>query len=95
MSYPLSDLFFFFFKISLKVFIEFVTIFILFYVLDFWGQGRWDLSSQPGIEPATLALEGEVLTTGPAGKSLSGLSNSSKHALLFYCFTYHSFSFSP
>ena len=34
MSYPLSDLFFFF-KISLKVFIEFVTIFILFYVLDF------------------------------------------------------------
>ena len=95
MSYPLSDLFFFFFKISLKVFIEFVTIFILFYVLDFWGQGRWDLSSQPGIEPATLALEGEVLTTGPAGKALSGLSNSSKHALLFYCFTYHSFSFSP
>ena len=30
----------------------------------------WDLSSQPGIEPVPPALEGEVLTTGPPGKSL-------------------------
>ena len=29
----------------------------------------WDLSSPPGIEPVPLALEGEVLTTGPPGKS--------------------------
>ena len=29
-----------------------------------------DLSSPPGIEPAPPALEGEVLTTGPPGKSL-------------------------
>ena len=29
------------------------------------------LSPQPGIEPALLALEGEVLTTGPPGKSRS------------------------
>ena len=28
------------------------------------------LAPQPGIEPATPALEGEVLTTGPPGKSL-------------------------
>ena len=28
-----------------KVFIEFVTILLLFYVLDFWLQGMWDLSS--------------------------------------------------
>ena len=28
-----------------KVSIEFVTILFLFYVLDFWSQGRWDLSS--------------------------------------------------
>ena len=34
-----------------------------------------------------LALEGEALTTGPPGKSLSGLSNPSKHALLFFFFT--------
>ena len=31
--------------------------------------GVWDLP-QPGIEPAPPALEGEVLTTGPPGKSL-------------------------
>ena len=28
-----------------------------------------DLSPKPGIEPATLALEGEALTTGPPRKS--------------------------
>ena len=28
-----------------KVFIEFVTILLLFYVLVFWPQGMWDLSS--------------------------------------------------
>ena len=29
------------------------------------------LAPQPGIEPTPPALEGEVLTTGPLGKSLS------------------------
>ena len=29
----------------LNVFIEFVTILLLFYVLDFWPQGMWNLSS--------------------------------------------------
>ena len=28
----------------------------------------WDLSFQPGIEPASPALEGEPLTTGPPEK---------------------------
>ena len=28
-----------------KVFIEFVTILLLFYALVFWPQGMWDLSS--------------------------------------------------
>ena len=27
-----------------KIFTEFVTILLLFYVLDFWLQGVWDLS---------------------------------------------------
>ena len=36
----------------------------------------WDLSFCPGIEPAPPALEGEVLTTGPPGKSLSFVLNS-------------------
>ena len=35
----------------------------------FWPQGKWDLAPQPRIEHTPLALEGEVLTTGPPGKS--------------------------
>ena len=33
------------------------------------------LAPQPGIEPAPPALEDEVLTTGPPGKSLCGVVN--------------------
>ena len=52
-----------------KVFIEFVTIFLLCYVLAFWP---WCMILGPWleIEPAPPALEGEVFTTGPPGKSL-------------------------
>ena len=50
----------------LKVFIEFVTVLCLFYVLVFWP-----LALQPGLKPVSPALEGEVLPTGPSGKSLS------------------------
>ena len=44
-----SDLPFFFLKIfwtPFKAFIECVTILFLFYVLNFWPHGMWDLSSQ-------------------------------------------------
>ena len=34
-----------------KVFIEFVTILLLFSVLVFWPQGTWDPSSPTGIKP--------------------------------------------
>ena len=44
---------------------------VLFYILIFWLGGMWDLSSQPGIEPTSLTLEGRVLTTGPPGKPLA------------------------
>ena len=45
-----TTLFFFFFKdylmwTILKVFIKFVTTLLLFYVLVFWLQSMWDLSS--------------------------------------------------
>ena len=55
---------------SFKDFIEFVTVLLLFYVLVFWPQGTWDLSSTTKIiiQSAHPALEGEVLTTGPPGK---------------------------
>ena len=52
-----------------KVFIEFVTIFLLFYVLVFGCETCGILAPQPGIELTPPALEGKVLTTGPPGKS--------------------------
>ena len=51
-----------------KVFIEFVTILLLFYVLVFGCEACGILAPQPGIKPAPRALEGEVLTTGLPGK---------------------------
>ena len=58
-----------------KVFTEFVTVLLLFYVLCFFGPKAYGiLAPQLGIEPEPLALEGEVLTTGQPGKSLVGSS---------------------
>ena len=54
-----------------KVFIEFVTTLLLFYVLVFGLKACGILAPYPGIEPAPPALEGEVLTTGPSGESQS------------------------
>ena len=53
--------------ITFTVFLEFVTILLLFLV--FCLQGTWDLSSWPGIKHTPLALEDHVLTTAPPGKS--------------------------
>ena len=54
-----------------KVFIEFVTILLLFYVLGIFGRKACGiLFLQPGIEPTPPALESEVPTTGLPGKSL-------------------------
>ena len=54
-----------------KFLIEFVTILFLFYLLVFWPQGMWDLSSLIRDGTCTPALEGKVLTAGPPGKSLA------------------------
>ena len=49
-----------------KVFIESVTILLLFYVLGLFGHEACGiLVPWPGIEPTPPAIEGEVLTTGP------------------------------
>ena len=61
-----------------KVLIEFVTILLLFYVLFFGPEACGLLTPRPGIEPTPAALEGEVLTTGPPGKSLSQVLLSNK-----------------
>ena len=59
---------------NFKVFLAFVTILLLFHVLIFWPQAYGILSPQPGIEPTTHALEGEVLTPGPPGEPLGSTS---------------------
>ena len=53
-----------------KVFIEFVTILLLLYVFCFGHEACGILALRPGIKPTPPALKGEVLTTGPPGKSL-------------------------
>ena len=55
-----------------KLFIEFVTILLLpcfIFILFFGHEAHEILVPQPGIEPESLALEAEILTTGPTGKS--------------------------
>ena len=61
--------FFFLVWAIFKVFIELVTILLLFYVLGFWPRGMWDLSSRTKDGTAPPALEGDILTTGPPVKS--------------------------
>ena len=57
--------------ISFKVFLEFVTVLLLFFTLWFFGlESCGILAPQTGIEPAAPALESEVLITGLPGKSL-------------------------
>ena len=71
MKWPLFPFFFF------KVFIEFVTILLLFYIFWFFGHEAYGtLVPRPRMQPAPLALEGEVLTTGPPGKSRPSFSKS-------------------
>ena len=78
-SLLLSFNFFFLLKIFLfltwtifKVLIEFVCYNIASVLFRFFGpEACGVLAPRPGIEPAPAALEGEVLTTGPPGKSPS------------------------
>ena len=58
--------------IFFKVFIEFVTILLLLFVcvcfvLDFWLQGMWAISSLTRVWTCTPAVEGKVLTAVPPG----------------------------
>ena len=53
-----------------KVFIECVTILFLFYILAFWLQGMWDLSSLTRDRTHTSCIWRWSLNTGPPRKSL-------------------------
>ena len=44
-----------------KVFIEFVTVFLLVYVLVFWPTGMWDLSTLTWDQTHTPCLERQGL----------------------------------
>ena len=64
LSFFLSFLFFCFFDVDhlKKVFIEFVTILLLFYVLIFGQEACGILAPRPGIVPTAPGLEGKVFT---------------------------------
>ena len=62
---------FFFMWTILKVFIEFVTILLLFYVLIFWPRGMWDLRSLTRDQTYTPCIGRQSLNPRPPGKSLS------------------------
>ena len=53
-----------------KVFIELVTVLLLFYVLVLWTKICGILAPPPGIESSPPILEGKVLTAGLQGKSI-------------------------
>ena len=54
-------------SVFLKVFIDFVTVLLLFYVLFFGHKACGILALQPGIRPVYPALEGDILTMDPQG----------------------------
>ena len=55
-----SCFFFFLTWTIFKVFIELVTILLVFYVLFFGGEACGILAPQSGVKPIPLVLEGEV-----------------------------------
>ena len=58
-------------SVFFKVFIDFVTILLLFYVLCFWSQGMWNLSSLTRDQTSVPFIGRWRLNPGPLGKSLS------------------------
>ena len=66
--------------------IEFITTLLLFYVWYFGCEAYGILAFQLEIELAPAALEGEVFTIGPPGKSLPSFSSYLPDA--WHCLTY-------
>ena len=65
------------------VFIEVISLLLPFHVLLSWPRGTWDLSPQPGPEPASPALEGEVLAAGTLEKPYHIISFYFLYSVLF------------
>ena len=79
-----TDAFFFFIKFFLTWTLFFLSLYWICYNiasflgLVFWPQGTWDLSSLTKDGTTPSVVEGEILTTGPPGKS-QGLTHSSRN----------------
>ena len=71
---------------TFKVFIEFITMLLLFYILAFWPQGTCDPSSltRELIELEFPTVEGKVPITGPPGKFLLFLLTQSRNCPVTY-----------
>lgn len=65
-----------------SVFIEVISLLLPFHVLLSWPRGTWDLSPQPGPEPAPPALE-EVLAAGTLEKPYHIISFYFLYSVLF------------
>ena len=80
-----KDFFFFLMRTFFKVFVEFVTMLLLFYILTSWPQSCGILVPGAGIELLLPALKIKVLTTIPQGKYLVFLKKKKKksHACLW------------
>ena len=74
--------------IIFKVFIEFVTILLLFCLLAFWQEAWEILAPGSGIEPVPPALKGEILPTGLPGNPALNINsfNTSVKCSLFSLF---------
>ena len=68
-SFLKNFFFLFWLWIILKIFIGFVTRWLLFCILFFWREAWGILAPEPGIKLAPSTLEGKVLSIGPPGKS--------------------------
>ena len=70
--YPTNSVFlyrFFIWTFLKKIFIEFLAVLFLFYIFTFICNSHGILVPRLGIKSAPPALEDEILTTGPPGKS--------------------------
>ena len=69
---------------TFKVIIEFVKILLLFYVLVFWPQGMWDLSSPTRDQTCVPCIGRQILNHWTAREVPNFL-------LIQYLFFFHSF----
>ena len=71
--------------IILKVFMEFVTILLLFYVMVFWPRGMWDLSPPTRDQTQTPCIDRQSLNHWTVNKILNWKFHSHNTLILYPC----------